>query len=200
LLTPGWTIIVKGKSSGTFPSRYSLAILGTLVLLLALTWTLTRRGTATIKAPAQGDPAKGTSPTPLASIQRSEDTPQSALVSDAHLSGGQQAPIEHESEVNDSDQTTTLQAEAIRVETPSEPPTSPEIPTDVDTLEIEFSVFEEASDTIPEVLEVTWMEPDTNDDMPQKRQDVIVQQGLKRLCAQLTAEEETIFPSTSPPS
>jgi len=200
LLTPGWTIIVKGKSSGTFLSRYSVVVLGTLVLLLALTWTLTRRGSATTKAPAQRAPAKGTSPTPRPSFQPSEGAPQSALARDALLPGGEQAPIEHESEVNDGDQATILGAEAIRVETHSELPSSPEIQTDVDTLEIEFSVLEEASDTIPEVLEVTWMEPDTNGDMPQKRQDVIVQQGLKRLCAHLTTEEETVFPSTPPPS
>jgi len=200
LLTPGWTIIVKGKSSGTFLSRYSVVVLGTLVLLLALTWTLARRGSATAKASAQRAPAKETSATQRPWIQPSEGAPQSALVRDKWLPGGEQTPIEHESEVNDGGQATILGAEAIRVETHSEPPSSPEIQTDVDTLEIEFSVLEEASDTIPEVFEVTWMEPDTNGDMPQKRQDVIVQQGLKRLCAQLTTEEETVFPSTPPPS
>jgi hypothetical protein len=45
---------------------------------------------------------------------------------------------------------------------------------DLETLQIEFPVPEEASDAVPEFLEVTWMEPDTEGDSSGKRRNEYV--------------------------
>jgi len=147
LLTPGWAIIVKANSTGTFLSRYLVIALGTIALL-ALGHMLVRLGSTASNTTVKFAAAKRTGWTPSAFVQSPDETMQSPLEPEMTDMHGQEAPCENEPRVID-DGNAAVAA----------------------TLEIESPVPEEASETIPEFLEVAWVEPNVEEESPKKTEN-----------------------------
>jgi hypothetical protein len=147
LLTPGWVIIVKANSAGALLSRYLVIALGTLALL-ALGHMLVHLGSSANHAAVRFAAAKNAGWKPSALVQSPDETSQSGLEPKITDMQSQEAHTESESEVVD-DSNTALGA----------------------TLELESPVLEEDSETIPEFLEVAWVEPDVEEESQKHMKD-----------------------------